>query len=73
MPVVPIDLGWEGLRHARSMGVERLAQANALALPFRGGSFDLTLSLDVMPHFRPATSSARSRTGAGDWPRAAWW
>jgi SAM-dependent methyltransferase len=53
IPVAPIDLGWEGLRHARSMGVERLAQADALALPFRAGSFDLTLSLDVMPHFRP--------------------
>jgi SAM-dependent methyltransferase len=53
MPVVPIDLGWEGLRHARSLGVERLAQANALALPFRAGSFDLTLSLDVIAHFRP--------------------
>ena len=51
LPVVPIDLGWEGLRHARSMGVERLTQANALELPFRAGSFDLTLSLDVMPHF----------------------
>jgi SAM-dependent methyltransferase len=53
LPVVPIDLGWEGLRHARSMGVERLAQANALALPFPTASFDLTLSLDVMPHFLP--------------------
>lgn len=53
MSVVPIDLGWEGLRHARSMGVERLAQANALALPFPADTFDLTLSLDVMPHFQP--------------------
>jgi SAM-dependent methyltransferase len=53
MPIVPIDLGWEGLRHARAMGVERLAQANVLALRFRAGAFDLTLSLDVLPHFLP--------------------
>lgn len=51
LPVTPIDLGWEGLRYARSMGVDRLAQANALSLPFPGGAFDLVLSMDVMPHF----------------------
>jgi len=51
LPVFPIDLGWEGLQYARSMGVQRLAQANALALPFRSAAFDLVLSLDVMPHF----------------------
>jgi SAM-dependent methyltransferase len=51
LPVFPIDLGWEGLRYARSMGVERLAQANALTLPFASSAFDVVLSLDVMPHF----------------------
>src|SRR3954468_23214065 len=51
LPVFPIDLGWEGLQYARSMGVERLAQANALSLPFAPASFDVVLSLDVMPHF----------------------
>lgn len=51
LPVFPIDLGWEGLRYARSMGVERLTQANALSLPFATASFDVVLSLDVMPHF----------------------
>jgi SAM-dependent methyltransferase len=53
LPVVPIDLGWEGLRHAKSLGVERPVQANALSLPFGAGSFDLVLSLDVLPHFKP--------------------
>jgi SAM-dependent methyltransferase len=52
LPIFPIDLGWEGLRYARSMGVQRLAQANALALPFRSSAFDLVLSLDVLPHFQ---------------------
>jgi SAM-dependent methyltransferase len=58
LPVVPIDLGWEGLRHARSMGVERAVQANALRLPFAGGVFDLVLSLDVLPHFPPGEEQA---------------
>jgi SAM-dependent methyltransferase len=53
LPVAPIDLGWEGLRHARSMGVERLVQADALRLPFAAGSFDVVMSLDVLPHFQP--------------------
>lgn len=53
LPVAPIDLGWEGLLHARSLGVERLAQADALRLPFAAGAFDLVLSLDVLPHFKP--------------------
>jgi SAM-dependent methyltransferase len=51
LPVYPIDLGWEGLQYARSMGVQRLTQANALSLPFAPAAFDLVLSLDVMPHF----------------------
>lgn len=50
-PVVPIDLGWEGLRYARGMHVERLAQADISSLPFREGSFELVLSLDVIVHF----------------------
>ena len=53
LPVIPIDLGWEGLRHARSLGVERAVQADALRLPFAAGAFDVVLSLDVLPHFRP--------------------
>jgi SAM-dependent methyltransferase len=50
LPVTPVDIGWEGLRRARSMGVERPVQANILSLPFPAGVFDLALSIDVLPH-----------------------
>jgi SAM-dependent methyltransferase len=49
-PVVPVDVSAEGLRYAREMGVGRLVQANILDLPFAAGSFDLALSVDVLPH-----------------------
>lgn len=58
LPVVPIDLGWEGLRHARSMGVERAVQADALRLPFAAGAFDVVMSLDVLPHFPPGVEQS---------------
>lgn len=47
----PVDLGWEGLDFARSLGVSRLAQANIAQLPFADGSFDAVLSMDVIVHF----------------------
>src|SRR5437763_519795 len=50
-PVFPVDLAREGLRHARRLGVERLAQADIAALPFADAAFDLALSLDVIVHF----------------------
>jgi SAM-dependent methyltransferase len=50
-PITAIDLAAEGLRHARALGVPRLAQADVTALPFRDEGFDLLLSLDVLPHF----------------------
>ena len=50
LPVTPVDIGWEGLRRARSMGVQRPVQANILSLPFATGSFDMALSIDVLPH-----------------------
>src|SRR5262245_873111 len=53
LPVAPMDLSWDGLSYARSMGVERLVQGNIMNLPFRGGSFDLVLSMDVLPHMHP--------------------
>ena len=34
-PVYPLDLGWEGLRYGREMGLQRLAQADLRALPYR--------------------------------------
>jgi len=49
LPVTPVDIGWEGLRRARSMGVKRPVQANILSLPFPNGAFDLVLSIDVLP------------------------
>jgi SAM-dependent methyltransferase len=49
--VFPVDLGWEGLRHGRRMGVDRLAQADISSLPFPSHAFDLVISLDVIVHF----------------------
>ena len=49
-PVVPVDISAEGLRYARAMGVQRLAQADISALPFATNAFDLVLSMDVLPH-----------------------
>src|SRR5260370_23020896 len=50
-PVFPVDVGWEGLKHARRMGIGRLAQCDVAALPFPDASFDLVLSMDVLVHF----------------------
>jgi SAM-dependent methyltransferase len=50
-PMYPVDLGWEGLRHGKSMGVPRLAQADISGLPFPDAAFDLVLSMDVLVHF----------------------
>ena len=49
-PVYPIDLGWEGIEYGRSLGVERLAQADIQALPFADSVFDAVLSMDVIVH-----------------------
>jgi ubiquinone/menaquinone biosynthesis C-methylase UbiE len=43
-----IDLTWSGLAYARAAGRTRLARASAAALPFRGASFDLVTSFDVL-------------------------
>jgi SAM-dependent methyltransferase len=50
LPVIPMDFSPEGLRHARSMGVERLVQSDIRRLPFRTAVFDLVLSIDVLAH-----------------------
>lgn len=50
-PVVPLDLGWEGLRYARKLGLTRLVRGNVARLPFPRHAFDLVLSLDVLVHF----------------------
>jgi len=48
--VFPVDLAWEGLRHGRQLGVNRLTQADVTRLPFRDASFDVVFSLDVIVH-----------------------
>ena len=50
-PMYPVDLGWEGLEHARRLRVARPAQADVCAMPFAEGTFDVVLSLDVIVHF----------------------
>lgn len=50
-PMYPVDLGQEGLRYARGLGVARLAQCDIAALPFGDREFDLVLSMDVIVHF----------------------
>jgi SAM-dependent methyltransferase len=47
----PLDLGSEGLRYARRLGLQRLVQADLSTLPFESNSFDLVLSMDVLVHF----------------------
>ncbi|MDE3166721.1 MAG: methyltransferase domain-containing protein [Acidobacteriota bacterium] len=48
--VASMDISAEGLRHARTLGVERPVQGDVCSLPFATGSFDVVLSLDVLPH-----------------------
>jgi len=49
-PMYPIDLGWEGIEYGRTLGVERLAQADIQSLPFADAAFDAVLSMDVIVH-----------------------
>ncbi len=69
--VFPVDLAWEGLRHAKRLDVDNLAQADIAALPFPSRSFDLALSLDVIVHFahggedRPIEELARVLSAGG--------
>lgn len=60
-PVVPLDLGAEGLAYARGLGLERLVQGDVSRLPFADESFDLALSLDVIVHFPRGQESAPMR------------
>lgn len=47
----PVDYGYQGLQFGRTLGVERLAQADIAALPFPSSAFQAVLSLDVLVHF----------------------
>ncbi|HEX3746489.1 MAG TPA: class I SAM-dependent methyltransferase [Bryobacteraceae bacterium] len=57
-PMVPMDISAEGLRYARTMGLERAVQGDATRLPFASKTFDLVLSIDVLAHLTPGTESA---------------
>lgn len=48
--VVGCDLEPEALRLAATRGLERLVLARAERLPFREGSFDIVMALDVLEH-----------------------
>jgi SAM-dependent methyltransferase len=52
-PIVPVDISWDGLSYARRMGVQRPVQSDICSLPFASASFDLVLSVDVLPHLPP--------------------
>jgi len=49
-PMYPLDLGWEGLEFGRSLGVQRMVQADMCHLPYRDQSFDALVSMDVVVH-----------------------
>jgi SAM-dependent methyltransferase len=50
--ICAVDLAWQGLQCALSLGLSRLAQADIASLPFPDGSFDAALSMDVIVHFQ---------------------
>jgi len=49
-PVVPLDISAEGLKYACAIGVERPVQGDLSSLPFPAGTFDMVMSIDVLPH-----------------------
>ena len=48
--VSALDLGFEGLRYGRKMGVPNLLQADLRAIPCRDSAFDAVVSMDVIVH-----------------------
>jgi SAM-dependent methyltransferase len=60
-PVVPMDISYDGLRYARTMGVERPVQGDVRELPFADGAFDLVISLDVLVHMRRGEEQRAAR------------
>jgi SAM-dependent methyltransferase len=60
-PLIPMDISADGLRYARSTGVEMPVQGDATCLPFASGTFDLVLSIDVLAHLTRGTETAAAR------------
>jgi SAM-dependent methyltransferase len=54
----PADLDREGLRYARSLELDCLAQADLRALPFCDGAFDLVMSLEAIVYLRRGEEEA---------------
>ncbi len=49
--MVPLDLGWEGVQHGKTLGVPNFTQGDIQALPYRDQAFDAVVSMDVLVHF----------------------
>jgi ubiquinone/menaquinone biosynthesis C-methylase UbiE len=49
-PMFPLDLGWEGLEYGKTLGVDRMVQADMCQLPYRAEAFDAVVSMDVIVH-----------------------
>lgn len=49
-PMYPLDLGWEGLAFGRTLGVQRMVQADMCQLPYKNQVFDAVVSMDVVVH-----------------------
>jgi SAM-dependent methyltransferase len=60
-PLVPMDISADGLRYAQEMGVERPVQGDVTRIPFRGGAFDLLISLDMLTHLPRGTEIEAAR------------
>jgi SAM-dependent methyltransferase len=57
---VGIDLSSSALAFCQRRGARALAQATAVGLPFRAGSFDLVLCIDTLQHLSPAGADLRA-------------
>lgn len=47
----PVDLDFGGLSYGRREGIARMAQCDISKIPYRDGSFEAVVSLDVLVHF----------------------
>ena len=56
--VVAVDLENEAMRYCRERGAPRPVQASIASLPFPDGTFDVVVSMDVLPHFPPGEEQA---------------